>query len=49
MYLQPKIHIYIEGEHHNSPEQLGGFGLSKPALESILRTALDSHWKMMKD
>jgi hypothetical protein len=49
MYLQPQIHVYIEGELHSSPEQLGGFDLSKPALESISWTALDSHWKMIKD
>jgi hypothetical protein len=46
MYLQPQNHIYKEGELHSSPEQLGGFDLLEEALESILQTTQDPHWKL---
>jgi hypothetical protein len=46
MYLQPLIHIYKEGELHSLPEQLGGFDLLEEALESILQTTQDPHWKL---
>jgi hypothetical protein len=45
MYLQPQNHIY-KGELHSSPEQLGGFDLLEEALESILQTTQDPHWKL---